>query len=123
MANTKVRTKKIMVTDKDTLNKLYDNSALTIEGLSESSIPDFLNWIEELTPIKNKVVYITKGGVMNMAYGLTGSNAYQNDINIVSVMLDDMEDPMAVTLPRFQIGGRWFDDIVDNNARREGKED
>jgi hypothetical protein len=24
-----------------------------------------------------------------------------------------------VTYPRFQIGGRWFYDIVENNARRE----
>ena len=30
-----------------------------------------------------------------------------------------MENHRAVTYPRFQIGGRWFLDIVDNNARRE----
>ena len=24
-----------------------------------------------------------------------------------------------IAIPRFQIGGRWFNDIVDNNARRE----
>lgn len=33
--------------------------------------------------------------------------------------LSDMEKPNAIMLPRFQIGGRWFDDVVANNARRE----
>ena len=31
----------------------------------------------------------------------------------------DMENSMAVVMPRFQIGARWFDDIVMNNAARE----
>ena len=34
-------------------------------------------------------------------------------------MLDDIEDPTKIAIPRFQVGGRWFDDIVDNNRRRE----
>ena len=109
----------IMVTDKDMLQELYDDSALTIEGLAESSIPDFIDWIKKLTPLKREVAYITKGGVMNMAYGLTGNNAYPNDCNIVSVKLDDMEDYAAVVMPRFNIGGRWMDDVINNNVSRE----
>ena len=114
-----MKTKKIVVTNRTTLDELYNNSALTIEGLAEKAIPDFLDWIEGYTPIKNKVVYIIKGGVMNMAYHLTGSNAYPEELNIISVKLDDLENPMKVAIPRFEIGGRWFDDIVDNNTRRE----
>lgn len=109
----------ITVTDKDILKELEDDSALTIEGLAEESIPDFLDWIKKLTPLKKETVYVIKGGVMNMAYGLTGDNAYPNDCTLVSVKLADMVDAMKVVMPRFQIGGRWFDDIVDNNARRE----
>lgn len=26
---------------------------------------------------------------------------------------------MRLAIPRFEVGGRWFDDVVDNNARRE----
>ena len=53
---------------------------------------------------------------MNDTYGLTGRNAYSDDLSIVSVT--DINQ-MKVTLPRFEVGGRWFDDIVDNNAMRE----
>lgn len=28
-------------------------------------------------------------------------------------------EQMKVAIPRFAIGGRWFDDVVDNNIRRE----
>ena len=53
---------------------------------------------------------------MNEQYGLSGSNAYPEDCTIVSVT--DINQ-MAITIPRFEVGGRWFDDIVDNNTRRE----
>ena len=87
--------------------------------MAEDSIPDFLDWIKALTPLKNERVYIIKGVVMNALYNLTGDNAYPDDCTIVSVDLDDMKDWNAVVLPRFQIGGRWLDDVVDNNVMRE----
>ena len=31
------------------------------------------------------------------------------------------EKPLALTIPRFHVGGRWFDDVVANNARREAE--
>ena len=56
---------------------------------------------------------------MNNAYGLTGTNAYKDELTILSIKLEDIENVGAITLPRFDIGGRWFDDIVDNNARHQ----
>jgi hypothetical protein len=53
---------------------------------------------------------------MNTYYGLKGSNAYPNDLTIVSVT--DINQ-IKIAWARFGVGGRWFDDIVDNNARRE----
>ena len=94
-------------------------SALTIEGLAEESIPDFIGWVKELTPMINEDAYIIKGKTMNDAYNLTGNNAYPDDCTIVSIDLNDMENYNAVIFPRFQIGARWLDDIVDNNLRRE----
>lgn len=44
---------------------------------------------------------------------------YDEHITIVSIKLEDMENSMAVVMPRFHIGARWFDDIVMNNAARE----
>ena len=102
------------VTTKEQLNKLYNNSAFTIEGLAEESILYLLNWLKEKTTFKteNPVVYLTKGYVMNLAYDLTGNKAYSDDLNIVSVIDIDL---IKVALKRFSVGGRWFDDIVDNN--------
>ena len=94
-------------------------SALTIEGLAEDSIIDFVEWVKKYTKIKNENVYIIKGKTMNDIYGLSGNNAYPDDLNLVSIKLEDMESYEAIIMPRFQIGARWFDDIVNNNLDRE----
>ena len=112
---------KIMVKTKTQLEELVKESALTWEGLdtSDESLKQVFDWIKGYTPLKCERAYITKGALMDAAYGLTGDNAYQPDCSIVSVRLCDMEKPMAIALPRFRVGGRWLDDIVDNNRRRE----
>lgn len=110
----------IIVKNKEQLEELRSDSALTIEGLDEDSIQDFLDWVKKYTQLKKEDVYVTKGKVMNDSYYLTG-NTYPEDVNIVSVMLSDMENPAKIVVPRFGIGGRWMDDIVDNNLRREAE--
>lgn len=110
----------VTVNDKKALDELYGCSALTIEGLHPERAKDLLAWIKNFTKMKREVAYVVSGSLMNMAYGLTGDNAYpESDCDLVCVKLTDMENPMSVALPRFEIGGRWFDDVVDNNARRE----
>lgn len=102
------------------LEELEDlDSALTMEGLAEDSIIDFINWVKQYTPMKQDKAYIIKGKTMNEVYSLTGNNAYPDDCTLVAIKLEDMEDSMKVVMPRFQIGARWFDDIVMNNAMRE----
>ena len=105
------------VTTKAQLNNLYNHSAFTIEGLAEDSIPDLIKWLEDNKAFTNEkpIVCITKGKVMNTEYDLVDSNAYDNDLTIVSVININQ---MIIALKRFSVGGRWFDDIVDNNARR-----
>lgn len=105
------------VTIKKQLDKLYNNSAFTIEGLAEESIPDLIGWLEENTNFTTNEpnVYVTKGNTMNEIYGLYGDNAYPNDLSIISIIDIDL---VKVALKRFSVGARWFDDIVDNNARR-----
>lgn len=106
------------VTTKAQLDKLYNNSAFTIEGLADESIGDLVAWLEENTTFTTNelIVYVTKGNVMNELYDLHGDNAYDNDLTIVSVIDIDL---VKVALKRFSVGGRWFDDIVDNNIRRK----
>ena len=110
------------VTTKKQLDELYEDWALTLEGLApdEKNLKEFLDWVRELTPLKREDVYTIEGSVMNREYHLTGTNAYpEKDCTLVCIKLSDMENHSAVTYPRYQIGGRWFLDIVDNNARRE----
>ena len=108
-----------ITTNASMLEELVEGSALTLVGLAEESFGEFLDWIEEHTPLKTRRVYVTKGRLANVEWGLTGDNRYQNDLNLVSVKLDDMEDWKKIVGPRFQIGGRWMDDIHDNIVRRE----
>ena len=99
---------------KSDLDELYNCSALTIEGLDPDSIPDFVDHIIEKGGTVKKVVDIP-GRLMNKVYGLTGTNAYPDNLDIVSVI----GNTLPLTMDRFNWGGRWFDDIVSNNARRE----
>lgn len=103
------------VTTKEQLDNLYNHSAFTIEGLAEDSIPDMLEWLKENTVFttENPIVYVTKGEVMNTEYSLVDNKAYADDLTIVSVIDIDL---LKIALKRFSVGGRWFDDIVDNNA-------
>jgi hypothetical protein len=103
------------VTTRNHLDNLYNHSAFTIEGLAEDSIPDMVKWLENNTEFitENPIVYVTKGKTMNEEYNLVGNKAYADDLTIVSVI--DIDLP-KIALKRFSVGGRWFDDIVDNNA-------
>ena len=112
----------IKVTTKAQLDELYKDWSLTIEGLApdEENLKELLDWVKELTPLRREDVYTIDGAVMNREYGLTGTNAYPDTgCTIVCVKLADMEHPKAVTFPRFQIGGRWFYDVVSNNEMRQ----
>ena len=115
---------KIQVTDRKTLDELYNESAFTIEGLSsdDESLGQLAEWVKNLTAFKREDFYIIEGRTMNREYNLTGTNAYpETNCTLVCIKLSDLEKPLALTLPRFEIGGRWFDDVVDNNARREAE--
>lgn len=116
MKNTNIE---IVKCDAKRLQELVDKSAFTLEGLAESSFGELLDWIEQFTKLKARRVFLTAGALANSEWELRGDNAYPGDLNIVSVLLDDMEDFNKVVIPRFQIGARWMDDIRDNNVRRE----
>ena len=112
---------KINVTTKEQLDALYNQSALTWEGMctDEENLSAIKNWLEEHGAIledKEPVIHIISGELMNDVYGLSGTNAYSEDLSIISVT--DINQA-KVTIPRFEVGGRWFDDIVDNNTMRE----
>jgi len=99
-------------------DELYDNSALTLEGLSLDSLDDYANYLDKICGLKDDAVfYIIDGNEMNNFYMLSGNVAYPGDLHIVVIKLDDLVNPSAIVMKRFSFGGRWFDDVVDNNAR------
>ena len=105
--------------DKENFDLLYNTSAITIEGLFEDSISDYVNWIEQHSKMNCNDIYIISGKVMNEYYNLSGTNAYNDDVTIVSVPLESNLDAINLSIKKFEIGARWFDDIVDNNLDRE----
>lgn len=111
--------KLIKVKDIETLKMLEEQSALTIEGLNEEDAPEFLNWVKQFSPVKSEIVYIVEGMLMNEVYGLTGENAYKDDLTIQAIPLNLIENVSEIIVPRFEIRGRWFDDVVENNAIKE----
>ena len=111
----------IINVDSKTLEELAKGSALTFEGLAESSFDGFLDWVDGIAGLKTRRIYVTKGKLANREWGLTGDNAYQDDLNIVSVKLDDMENRNKIVMARFQVGARWIDDIHDSNKMRESR--
>lgn len=113
----------VNVTTKEQLDVLYNQSALTWEGMTTdeenlNAVKEWLNVHGAILEGKEPTFHIITGDLMNVIYELTGSNAYAEDLTIVSVT--DINQAKVI-IPRFEVGGRWFDDIVDNNAMREGK--
>lgn len=104
------------------LKDLYDGSAFTMVGFNtdDDNLEALRGWFEEHgAKMMTDDFYIISGKLMNDTYGLTGNNAYPDDIHIVSVKLDDIKDANLIFVARFEIGARWFDDIVDNNAMHQ----
>lgn len=109
-----------VTTKKEELDALYNQSALTFEGMniSNENLSDIIEWLKSHNAITNEepMFHVTKGRLMNKVYKLTGNNRYPDDLNILSIT-NIIQSKIVV--PRFEVGGRWFDDIVDNNAERE----
>ena len=103
-------------------DEFYEKWSLTFEGttIDDSNLNWLINWFKEhnCNMIKEDF-YVIKGRMMNDYYHLTGDNAYPDNINILVIKLEDLENPDGIYRPRFEIGGRFFNDICDNNARRE----
>lgn len=113
------------VTTVKQLKKLYDGSALTSEGtsLDKENLEWLVNWLKEngAEPKEDLTIYVTKGKLMNDTFELTGDNRYPDDLNIISIDLDDLGNWAAIITKRFSLHLRWMDDVICNNLSREGK--
>ena len=98
----------IKVETKEQLKALNDCSAMTWEGLIEEDFSAAL----DMCGAEGAKGYVTTGKVMNEICHLTGNNAYPDDLTIFSI---DKYKGLAI-----MFGARWLDDIISNNADREG---
>lgn len=93
----------------------YNSSALTLEGLSLESLPDYADYLDNACGLKDGATFdIIEGCKMNEYFDLTGETAYPDDLHIVVIHLCFLKDPNKIVLKRFEFGGRWFDDVIDN---------
>ena len=98
----------IKVETKEQLKALNDCSAMTWEGLIEEDFGVAL----DMCGAEGAKGYVTTGKVMNEICHLTGNNAYPDDLTIFSI---DKYKGLAI-----MVGARWMDDVISNNADREG---
>ena len=109
----------IEINTKEQLDELYKDWSLTFEGVITSEAEKYRDYFIGWTQIdKTKPCYHISGRTMNQVYHLIGRNKYPDDLNIISFKLDTFKDVSKIAIVRFEIGGRWFKDIVDNNERR-----
>ena len=116
---------KVIEATKGDLGMLYGSSALTWEGMAtdEENLGAIDAWFRAVgaEPRVDYAGYAVSGSLMNEVYGLTGDNRYPGDLTILAFPLHEcFAEPMPLIGYRFSVGARWFDDMVDNNARREG---
>ena len=112
----------IEVNDTAMLDEFYEKWSLTSEGttVDEDNLTWLINWFKEhdCNMIKEDF-YVIKGKMMNNYYHLTGDNRYQDNLDILVIKLEDLDNPDNIYVPRFELGIRFFTDVVDNNANRE----
>ena len=113
---------------------LYKGSAWTWEGLmipegedGEQKLIDQINKVfkdNNLPEVSKECFFWYTGHDMNEYFNLHGDNRYKENLTFVSFVLNDFaflneEELSKFCLLKIELGARWFDDIIDNNSRRE----
>lgn len=110
-----------MITTSDLFKNAYAGSYYTITGCG-GDLQDWKDGYEKLLQERNigkpSAWFKFTGRDMNDAYSLTGRNRYPDDLTFLCFPLDGL-DIGKLAMFKLIAGDRWFDDIVDNNRRRE----
>lgn len=112
--------------DQAKIQELESGSAFTYEGMSidDENLEKVVDALKSVTSINTPVrFYHWSGKYMNDIYGLTGRNAYPEDLNFLSIDLDNWNNMNGLVEFKMSTGARWLDDIVDNNKVRQDKID
>ena len=106
------------------LDYFYADWSFAVGGVipDKANVDALMDWLKNEGVLKNQEeyeVFKVSGKQMNEKYSLTGTNAYNETYTILVLPLNNFSNVGKLAISRFNIGGRWFTDIVDNNARRE----
>lgn len=115
----------VVTADENKIKELENASAFTWEGmnLDDENISEIAQAFctEKLVRegTQEMTGYTWSGGTMNEMYGLTGENAYPDDLPFLSFGLDSFDGEGNLDVFKMYCGARWLDDIVRNNAMNE----
>lgn len=99
----------------------YEGSYYTITGCGG----DINEWVKGYNNELSKrgigridKFYLFYGRDMHANYGLSGNNAYPDELTFLMFANDGLVIP-KLAMFKYAMQDRWFDDIVDNNARAQ----
>lgn len=104
----------------DKLDRAYEESWYTIIGAGgdldewKTGYTGMMQDAEIGTP-KEWICFT--GKEMNEKYELEGNTRYSDDLTFLAFSLDGL-NINKLSIFKIQMGDHWFNDIVDNNARR-----
>lgn len=101
--------------------EMYNGWYYTITGAG-GSLEEWVQGYNEMLDeqgIGTPEYWVTfKGADMNQYYGLTGDNRYIDGLNFLAFPLNGL-NTSRLAMFKLKMADRWFNDICDNNARRE----
>lgn len=114
-----------MTIKNEILRKAYEGSYYTIIGAG-GDLEEWKNGYSGLLAEK-KIGSVSgwvsfKGSAVNAEFGLTGDNRYDDNLTFLAFPLDGL-DVGKLAIFKLQMGDRWFDDVVDNDLRREAEKE
>lgn len=115
--------------DENKISELANRSAFTWEGmaLDEENLAAVAQAFCDEKLVKDdkeKIdAYTWTGAVMNAIYGLTGENAYPDDLPFLSIDTDSFDGEGNLNVFKMMIGARWLDDIIRNNEFNQQEQD
>ena len=115
----------VVTADENKIKELERSSAFTWEGmtLDDENISEIAQVFCSQKLVRQDrqemTGYTWTGRLMNEMYGLTGENAYADDLPFLSFELDSFDGEGNLDVFKMYCGARWLDDIVRNNALNE----
>lgn len=110
-------------TNSTDFEKMYKGSYYTITGAA--NVDEYINGYNEILAKEEigtpKEWIMFKGKDMNKYYNLQGNCKYKNNLTFLAFPLDGL-NVGKLAMIKLAMEDRWFDDIVDNNARNMEEE-